>query len=47
MLRSSLCNYRDAYILVKWIIAVAEATDTTPNNANQKVTLKNCDSFTK
>ena len=47
MLRSILCNYGDAYILVTWIITVAEATGTTPNNANQKVTLKNRDSFTK
>ena len=31
----------------KIIITVAEATGTTPNNANQKVTLKNCDSFAK
>ena len=32
MLRSSLYNYRDAYILVKGTITVAEATASAPNN---------------
>ena len=46
MLRSSLCDYSDAYILVKGTTAVAKETDAAPNNANKKVILKNCAPFT-
>ena len=46
MLRSSLCDYSDAYILVKETITVAQETAATPNNANKKVIFKNCASFT-
>ena len=41
VLRSSLCDYNDAYILVKIIITVALATAEVPNNANNKAILKN------
>ena len=46
MLRSSLCDYIDAYILVKGTITVAEETAGAPNNANKKVIFKNCVPFT-
>ena len=46
MLRSSLCNYSNAYILVKTTITVAEVAAAAPNNANKKVILKNCAPFT-
>ena len=44
-LKSSSCDYSDAYILVKRTISIeAQAGDNT-NNEN-KVTFKNCASFT-
>ena len=46
MLRSSLCNYSNAYILVKTTITIAEVAAAAPNNANKKVILKNCAPFT-
>ena len=46
MLRSSLCDYSDAYILVKRTITVGQATAATPNNAKKKVIFKNCAPFT-
>ena len=47
MLRSSLCNYSDAYILAKRTITVANtATAEAENNANKKVIFKNCAPFT-
>ena len=45
MLRSSLSNYRDAYILVKGNISVNNAAAAT-NNTNKKVIFKNCAPFT-
>ena len=44
MLRSSLCDYGDAYILIKGNITVNDtATDgTAVNNTNKKVIFKNC-----
>ena len=48
MLRSSLCDYSNAYTLVKETITVentAEAALAT-NNLNKKVILKNCAPFT-
>ena len=45
MLRSSLCEYSDAYILVKGTIAAGEQTVTTPNNVNKNVIFKNCATF--
>ena len=46
MLRSSLCNYSDAFILVKRTITVAEETGVAPNNDNKKVIFQNCLLFT-
>ena len=45
VLRSSLCEYSDAYILVKGTIAAGEQTVTTPNNVNKNVIFKNCATF--
>ena len=45
MLRSSLCDYRDAYILVKGNISVNN-TAAAANNTNEKVIFKNCAPFT-
>ena len=48
MLRSSLCDYSDAYILVKGNISVnnTAAAAADPNNRNKKVIFKNCAPFT-
>ena len=47
MLKSSLCDYSDAYILVKGTISVTDtATGDAINNNNRKVIFKNCASFT-
>ena len=48
MLKSSLCDYSDAYILVKGTISVnnTAAADAAPNNINKKVIFKNCAPFT-
>ena len=47
MLRSSLCDYSDAYILVKGNISVNNTvTVAAPNNTNKKVIFKNCSPFT-
>ena len=48
MLRSSLCDYSDAYILVKGKITVnnTAADGVAANNTNKKVIFKNCASFT-
>ena len=47
MLKSSLCDYSDAYILVKGTITVnnTAAADADANNTNKKVIFKNCPSF--
>ena len=47
MLRSSLCDYSDAYILVKGNIAVnnTAAAGAAANNTNEKVVFKNCAPF--
>ena len=48
MLRSSLCDYSDAYILAKGNITVnntADAVDAA-NNINKKVIFKDCAPFT-
>ena len=49
MLRSSLCDYSDAYILVKGNITVNNTAvkDAAANNTNKKVIFKNCASFAK
>ena len=48
MLRSSLCGYSDAYILVKGNITVNNTADagSAANNTNKKVKFKNCSPFT-
>ena len=48
MLRSTLCNYSDAYILVKGNVLVnnTAAAGAAANNATKKVIFKNCAPFT-
>ena len=48
MLRSSLCDYSDVYILVKGNISGnnTAAADADGHNTNKKVIFKNCASFT-
>ena len=48
MLRSILCDYSGAYILVKGNISVnnTAAADVDANNTNKKVIFKNCAPFT-
>ena len=48
MLRSSLCDYSDAYIIVKGNITVNNtgAAGANANNIDKKVILKNCAPFT-
>ena len=47
MLRSSLCDYSDAYILVKGNISVnnTAGAGAAANNTNKKVIFKNCAPF--
>ena len=46
MLKSSLCDYSDAYILVKGNITVNNTTAAAHDNTNKKVIFKNCAFFT-
>ena len=48
VLRSSLCDYSDAYILVKGNITVNNTADAgvAANNTNKKIIFKNCAPFT-
>ena len=48
MLRSSLCDYGDAYILVKGNLTVnnTAADGAAANNINKKVIFKNCARYT-
>ena len=48
MLKSSLCDYSDAYILVKGTISVnnTAAAGAAANNTNKKVIFKDCAPFT-
>ena len=47
ILSSSLCDYSDAYMLVKGTITVPNTrTAATPNNRNKKVIFKSCAPFT-
>ena len=48
MLKSILCDYSDAYIIVKWNITVnnAAANGAAANNTNKKVIFKSCTPFT-
>ena len=46
MIKSSLCDYSDAHILVKGTIIVNNAAaDVAANNINKKVAFKNCARF--
>ena len=46
MMRASLCDYSDAYILVKGNITVPNTgTAAALNNRNKKVIFKNCAPF--
>ena len=46
MLRSSLWDYADAYILVKGNITVNNNAGAAANNTNKKVIFTNCATFT-
>ena len=46
MLRSSLCDYSNAYILVKGTTTVAQETAVASNNASKNVIFKNYAPFT-
>ena len=48
VIRSNLCDYNDAYILVKITITVPDtvALGAAVNNTNEKVIFKNCSPFT-
>ena len=48
MLRSNLCDYSDAYILVKGTITIAPVPPppANPNNNDKEVMFKNCAPFT-
>ena len=47
MLRASLCDYSDTYIVVKGTITTSnKRTATAPNNRKKKVIFKNCALFT-
>ena len=46
MLKSSLRDYSDAYILVKGTISTAAQTKDNPNNGNREITFKSCAQFT-
>ena len=47
MLKTRLCHYSNAYILVKGTIIVPNTgTAAAPNNRNKKVIFKNCAPFT-
>ena len=47
MLKSSFCNYSDAYILVKGTITVDDtsAAGAATNNTSKKIIFKNCAPF--
>ena len=48
MLRSSLCDYSDAYVLVKGNLLVNNTAGTSAavNNIDTKIIFKNCAPFT-
>ena len=46
ILKSSVCDYSDAYILVKEIISIAPYTGDNPNNGDKEVVFKNWAQFT-
>ena len=46
MLKSSLCDYSDAYILVSGTTTVTPKAVNSPNNDGKRVVFKNCAPFT-
>ena len=46
MLKSSLCDYSDAYMLVMGTITVAAQAGNNPNNGDKEVVFKNFTPFT-
>ena len=46
MLKSSLCDYSDAYMLVMGTITVAAQAGNNPNNGDKEVVFKNFAPFT-
>ena len=46
ILKSSLCNYSDAFILVKGNITANNTAAADANNTNNKIIFKNCAPFT-
>ena len=46
MLRSTLCDYSDAYILVKGAISIQWIAAPAAENDGKKVVFKNCAPFT-
>ena len=45
-LKSSFCDYNDAYIRVSGTITVTPQERDSPNNVNKEVVFKNCAPFT-
>ena len=45
MLRSSLCDYSEAYILIKWTISIAAREINNQYNADEEYVFKNCVPF--
>ena len=45
MLKLSLCDYSDAYMLVRETITVALQEGDIPDNVNKTVVFKNCAPF--
>ena len=46
MVKSILCNYSDAYILVIGTISIGEQGGDNPNDVDEEVVFKNCTPFT-
>ena len=46
LLKSSLCDYSDPYIVINGTITVAQQAGSNPNNVDKKVVFKNCAPFT-
>ena len=46
MLRSSLCDYSDACVIVKGTMSIVKQTEENLNNSNEKLVFKNCAPFT-
>ena len=46
MLRSSLCDQSDTYILIAGTVSIEAQAGDNPNNAKKKVVFKTCAPFT-